>query len=309
MKYKWIPTIGKFDINTKDIKFFGSPTKYKDQQTGEERTGSTVGQIMCDQYFGAGKISCTVKLSDVDDRTSCEIIFYSDSESGDYLSAGITAAVGMFSIKSYINKKLEIYKQTGSNENLRSQKNYTLSIVFKGSQIRLLADDVEVLTHNLPFTLKQSQVGLFCFSQSDIEIKDFSVDAEKPKAFMIMQFTDQYNELYKEVIKEVCGDDFDLDIIKADEIYGPGVVLSDIIRGIDEAKVIIAEISPANSNVFYEVGYAHALNKPTILIAEKGTKLPFDVSPFRVLFYENTIAGKRNIQEGLRKHLNSILNQ
>jgi hypothetical protein len=61
--------------------------------------------------------------------------------------------------------------------------------------------------------------------------------------------------------------------------------------------------------VFYEVGYAHALNKPTILIAERNIKLPFDVSPFRTLFYENTIAGKKKIEEGLRKHITSALSE
>ena len=73
------------------------------------------------------------------------------------------------------------------------------------------------------------------------------------------------------------------------------------------SRLIIAEISQSNPNVFYEVGYAHALNKPTILIAEKTTKLPFDVSPFRTLFYENTIAGKQKIEDGLKKHIEASL--
>jgi hypothetical protein len=35
--------------------------------------------------------------------------------------------------------------------------------------------------------------------------------------------------------------------------------------------------------------------------------LPFDVSPFRTLFYENTIEGKRKIEERLRNHIQAIL--
>jgi len=54
------------------------------------------------------------------------------------------------------------------------------------------------------------------------------------------------------------------------------------------------------------LGYAYALNKPTILIAEKGTKLPFDLYPFRTLFYENSIAGKKKLEDGLRNHLKAI---
>ena len=61
-----------------------------------------------------------------------------------------------------------------------------------------------------------------------------------------------------------------------------------------ESEFVIAEITPVNANVYYELGFAHAINKPTILLADRAIdKLPFDVSPFRVLFYENTIGGKR----------------
>jgi hypothetical protein len=122
-----------------------------------------------------------------------------------------------------------------------------------------------------------------------------------------MQFTSPYNELYSEVIKPICNE-FGIESIRADETYGPGLILADVIRQIDEAKFIIAEITPANPNVYYEVGYAHAHNKPTILIADRTIeKLPFDVSPFRTLFYENTIDGKKHIENGLRKHIKAIL--
>ena len=85
-----------------------------------------------------------------------------------------------------------------------------------------------------------------------------------------------------------------------------GIIILDIIRKMIACDVVIAEITPTHSNVYYEVGYAHALKKPCILIAEKGTALPFDVSPFRVLMYENTIDGKHQIEDGLRSHLTAI---
>ncbi len=60
-------------------------------------------------------------------------------------------------------------------------------------------------------------------------------------------------------------------------------------------------------NVFYEVGYSHGLNKPTILLSDrKREKLPFDISGFRALFYDNTIGGKTAVEERLRSHLKNI---
>lgn len=70
---------------------------------------------------------------------------------------------------------------------------------------------------------------------------------------------------------------------------------------------MIAEITSPNQNVFYELGYAHALNKPTILLARRGKELPFDIRSYRVIFYEDTIGGKPVVEENLRKHLKAIL--
>jgi hypothetical protein len=126
--------------------------------------------------------------------------------------------------------------------------------------------------------------------------------------FVVMQFTAPYNELYSDAIRPVC-ERLGLVAVRADEKFGPGVIIKDIERQINEAKVVIADITPANPNVYYEVGYAHALQKPTILIAEGPAQLPFDVSPFRTLFYENSIAGKAKVEAGLRAHLEAIQTQ
>ena len=118
-----------------------------------------------------------------------------------------------------------------------------------------------------------------------------------------MQFTDEYNELYRDVIKPIC-ESYDYECIRADEFYQTSLILNDIINSIKEASIIIADITPDNPNVFYEVGYAHALNKPLILLSDKKRqKLPFDVSGFRTLFYDNTIGGKSKVEETLKKYL------
>jgi nucleoside 2-deoxyribosyltransferase len=57
----------------------------------------------------------------------------------------------------------------------------------------------------------------------------------------------------------------------------------------------------------YELGYAHALQKPTILLANRQIeKLPFDISGYRVIFYDDTIGGKRGIEGLLERYLEDI---
>jgi hypothetical protein len=141
-----------------------------------------------------------------------------------------------------------------------------------------------------------------------VEFKNASVRTEPGTAFVVMQFSDPYQTLYTDVIKPVI-ESYKLRAYHAGEVYRPGIILEDITGGIVEAKIVIAEITPPNQNVFYELGYAHALKKPTILLAESAKDLPFDVSGYRCLFYENSIGGKEKVIEGLRKHLDAILQQ
>lgn len=169
-------------------------------------------------------------------------------------------------------------------------------------------DGIHIVETNLSFPLPRGQTGVWASGPNDIAVSDFDVRPEQPKLFVIMQFTPPFNELYSDVIISV-GREAGFSVVRADETYGPGIIIADIERKILEAKAIIADITPNNPNVYWEVGYAHALHKPTILIAERDTKLPFDVSPFRTLFYDNTIAGKSKIEEGLRKHFAAILTE
>jgi hypothetical protein len=120
-----------------------------------------------------------------------------------------------------------------------------------------------------------------------------------------MQFGEPYDTLYREVIRPVCAEQ-DYEPQRADDVYGPGIILSDIVRSIRRAAVVIAEITPVNANVFYELGYAHAVDTPAILLAERGHELPFDISSYRCIFYDDSIGGKRRVEADLRRHLAAI---
>jgi nucleoside 2-deoxyribosyltransferase len=99
------------------------------------------------------------------------------------------------------------------------------------------------------------------------------------------------------------------EVVRIDEKAGPGVIFQDIQREIEQAEIVIAEITPANANVFYELGYAHALGKPTILLARRGSELPFDIKSYRVVFYNDTIGGKPEVERSLRRHLEALASE
>jgi hypothetical protein len=214
----------------------------------------------------------------------------------------------MFNIRYFNKGKWNYLLSTGDNTNLVSDSTYEVKVQYYGSRITLIVNDVVIGSVDFPAMLPASQVGLWCSGEEEIVIKNFSIEAVKPKAFVVMQFTEEFDELYNQVVKRVCNE-LNMDTVRADDIYGPGQIISDISQQIREAQFIIADITPKNPNVYYEVGFAHALKKETILLAEKSTPLPFDIASFRVVFYNNTIGGKPKVEEDLRRHIKSIVNK
>jgi hypothetical protein len=298
-QHNWAALTGSFDFSPEQIKFKGSTLKI-----GEE-FGAAFGTAICDEWFGGGSISADIQFLNPTERSACQIIIAYNPTTKAFLCAGLGSEIlyGIF----YFDNKWTPYGVSGDKNGLLPKRSYHVEARVRGSLINLYVDGVEVVSTILPVPLPRSQVGVFCRDQSDIIVKNLRVKNEPPRAFVVMQFSSPYNELYLEVVKPVCKE-FEIEAVRADETYGPGLIIADVVRQIDEAKFIIAEITPANPNVYYEVGYAHARSKPTILIAERGIeKLPFDLSPFRTLFYENSIDGKSKVEEGLRRHIKAIL--
>lgn len=109
----------------------------------------------------------------------------------------------------------------------------------------------------------------------------------KPKIFIIMPFKSAFDSVYYRIIKKVLSVS-GLEAIRGDEIVEPGDITEQILNEIRESLFVIADISIENDNVFYELGYAHALNKKTILISKNERDLPFDVSVFRTIMYDDS---------------------
>lgn len=147
---------------------------------------------------------------------------------------------------------------------------------------------------------------MFAWGRAPIHFSGFSAEPAKPQVFVAMQFGEPFDTLYKEVIfPRSTG--LGLDVARIDEVAGPGIIFEDIKTRIAEARIVVAEITAPNQNVFYELGYAHALNKPTILLAKRGKELPFDIRSYRVIFYDDSIGGKPALERDLQKHLEAIL--
>lgn len=119
------------------------------------------------------------------------------------------------------------------------------------------------------------------------------------KAFVLMPFGSPNDDVYQHVIRPAF-QEFYLTCSRADERRDLSEILADIIQGIDEADIILAELTGQNPNVMYELALAHAMNKPTIMICRGVDDVPFDLMVFRVILYEETAKGLAYLQSQLR---------
>jgi hypothetical protein len=124
----------------------------------------------------------------------------------------------------------------------------------------------------------------------------------QPTAFIIMPFAEQFEDLWHFGIRETLAG-LGFVCVRADQITSPGFIVSQVYDQILSADLIVAEMTGRNPNVFYEVGWAHALGKPTILCASKGEEISaFDTLPYRHVLHN----GQAYI---LRERLNAIVPQ
>ena len=76
---------------------------------------------------------------------------------------------------------------------------------------------------------------------------------------------------------------------RADDLFRPSAIVNDIWALTQQAKVILADLTGKNANVFYELGLAHAVAKPAILVAESMDDIPLTCVPYVFLFTTKTI--------------------
>jgi hypothetical protein len=124
--------------------------------------------------------------------------------------------------------------------------------------------------------------------------------------FVMMWFSPELRPVYEDHILDVTKS-LHLATKRADEFYGAHHIMSDVWEAINSARVIIADCTGRNPNVFYEMGLAHTLGKRVIMITQNRADVPFDVSDTRYILYEYTPPGMKQFQSTLAQALQEEL--
>ena len=127
------------------------------------------------------------------------------------------------------------------------------------------------------------------------------------KCFVVMPFGNEDLQIvYEDVVRPVidkCG----LSCERGDDVFGSNVIMDDIRVSIDTAAILVADLTGRNANVFYEVGIAHAIGKPVLLMAQSIEDVPFDLRHRRVLLYEYSLRGGKRLEKTLQDNLTAML--
>lgn len=128
-------------------------------------------------------------------------------------------------------------------------------------------------------------------------------------AFLIMPFNEPWSNNMHRLIDSV-GEEINMKIVRADDIYGIRPIMHDVARSIEHARVVISIMTGGNRNVNYELGLAHAWGKPSIMIASEMKDIPFDYQHLRVIIYNTQDPSWGDVlKENLRKTLQSIISE
>lgn len=262
------------------------------------------------QWFLDGEIEAEIVFEDDITQSICDIVFNFEPRDYTIFAVRLGGVAGFCCITHYdgFYKNWNMLACQGNLNQIIPNKAYKLKFIKIGSYIKVFVDDIYILDYVLPFNLFPRQIGIGCNSFGQIIIKNFKVKTNLAKAFVIMPFKSPFNEFYEKIIKKVCSD-LNIEVKRGDEIISTNVAMQDIIQDINYSNFIIAEVSEANPNVYYELGYAHALNKPVILLAKKNTKIPFDISHYRVIYYDDNIIFRDELENKLKSYLKSIIGQ
>jgi hypothetical protein len=104
--------------------------------------------------------------------------------------------------------------------------------------------------------------------------------------FVMMPFAEPIGGYYKSIYEPAIAKAGLRSVRADDEIFATGKVVDQVWAGIVDAKVLVAELTGRNPNVFYELGLAHALEKPVVLVSSNQDDVPFDLQHIRVIYYD-----------------------
>ncbi|MBE5973700.1 MAG: hypothetical protein E7251_03790 [Paenibacillaceae bacterium] len=133
----------------------------------------------------------------------------------------------------------------------------------------------------------------------------------KKKCFVITPIGDEADQIRRHIdgiidqaIIPAIGDKYEIEV--SHRKYEIGSINDRIVKSVYESELVIANLTGLNPNVMYELAIRYSFGKPVIVIAEKATKLPFDIIDENTIFYVNDPKGANDLKESIMQFEKNI---
>lgn len=188
-----------------------------------------------------------------------------------------------------VSKKFENYKNDEFRQSVEKQiselaKELTVNVERFNSVNHLINDAQNIYFKNgkskyiRDNTFKQVDFFKSIGANIELEIDDNLI-------FVLTPFNEKYTSQYSTISNLVTSLGFKCN--KGDDSNLSSNILAHITEQIAKSRLVIANISGRNPNVFYELGLAHALGKPVIIVSESLSDIPFDINSSRILAFDD----------------------
>lgn len=231
---------------------------------------------------------------------------------GGIFGAAIATLIDTNLIELYGDNNINItsaIQSVGEYNDWSLRRGYKIAAELQGQELKIEV----VLTDRLPNL--QEALGLSVTQLLD----DYRADSirvrpvfGKPKGtpnsdvFVLMPFRSELLPVYDDHIKPVC-EGQSLSCLRADDLFGSKTIINEVWELIANSKILVADCTGRNPNVFYELGIAHTLGKKVIIIAQSEDDIPFDIRHLRYIKYEYTPRGMKKFESALSAFISEEL--
>lgn len=251
--------------------------------------------LIFNEVLGDGSIEADVSILGGKPLASGEpkvgAIVFRFKDSKNYYYAGLGGGGSKYCIGRVAMGQDQSIVVSGNSSFLEKNKTYRLRVEFSGSQISLYENGVPQL-NAVDDTLNSGQWGFRTWN-TKAKFVHSQTHARQPMCFLIMPFADEFKMIYT-VLKETV-ENHGFRCERADTKFLTSPVIDDIKDAIARADLVVIDLTGKNANVYYEAGYALALNKRIIHIAQSAADLPFDVKHLRTFVYSFEFGGDRKL--------------
>jgi len=115
--------------------------------------------------------------------------------------------------------------------------------------------------------------------------RNFTIESDL--CFVLMPFRVPFTTIFEKHIKPTLTKS-GFRVMKADDIFKSTPIVEDVWEHINKARLIIADVTDKNPNVFYELGISHTVGTEIFILTQNEKDIPFDLTHYRYFLYENT---------------------